>query len=103
MRLCTVSRFPPIWVVRVGGKPLSSCHHLCHHGIMSSWHHVIIFVIISSCQLLAAFENFCQQLETLGNFWQHLAYLIIFGHVQYLQFMSTYTNVCQRLGTIGNF
>ena len=66
---------------------MSSCPHdilsLCHLVIVSLCHYVIIFVIIYVTmssrlvayfwQILAAFDNFCQQLETFGNFWLLLA------------------------------
>ena len=55
----------------------------CHRVIVSLCHYVIIFVIIyvtmssrlvaNFWQILAAFDNFCQQLETFGNFWLLLA------------------------------
>ena len=70
---------------------VSSCHHLSHHVIIyvimafvyrvfvSSCHHFIIYVIIASFQVakfwlvLAVFDNFCKQLETIDYFRQDLA------------------------------
>ena len=98
---------------------MSSCHHdilsLCHLVIVSLCHYVIIFVIIyvtmSSClvanfwQILAAFDNFCQQLETFGNFWILWHRLPPFANFQqHLSiFLSNCFYVCQRFETIGIF